>query len=99
MTTRDYSKEVSYTYIQNTLDATYDFGLEVQSEDAGLNDNYIIFANKRVSIGKRKARNYVLFISEYATPHSNKFRMILTDKESTVAKYFDLEELGLTCYA
>lgn len=85
---RDFEQLVSTGTVSKLINVASENGIEIESFEGVLLDSYIIYANSKLKVGSWKPREYILAIATYKNPWESVYKLVLTDKRETVARYF-----------
>lgn len=85
--TIDFEQLVSTGTVSKLINVASENGIEIESFEGVLLDSYIIYANSKLKVGSWFPREYILAIA-YKNPWESVYKLVLTDKRETVARYF-----------
>lgn len=84
---RDYKTTGDLASVNKLLDFAHSLNCPIECFEGSLLDNYIIYADRRIRIGKAKARKYIILREKYVNSWSSITEVILTDNEKRVEEY------------
>jgi len=93
---KDYKADINLKSVEQILKFANDNNHEVDMFDGCCLDNYIIYSNSKIKIGKLKPRKYIILLEKYLNEWSSVTEMILTDNDLYVESLINQFEL-VTC--
>lgn len=91
---RDYNTQINYKSLNNIVDYAVEKGYAMEVIEGVLNDTYVIYnVDKQLSIKGVKARDYIILYPKFQTSWSNSFHILMTDDESKMQEFLEVEEV------
>lgn len=91
---RDYNSQITYKSLNNFVDYANKQGYAIDIVEGVLNDTYIIYnEGKQLSIKGVKARDFIILYPKFQTSWSNTFHILMTDDESKMKEFLEVEEV------
>lgn len=84
---KDYKAQITYESLNNILDYATEREYDIEVEEGVLNDTYVIFVNKGMTVGKAKPRKYIVLYPKFANEWSNTFHILMTDDETKAQSF------------
>lgn len=84
---RSYKAQTTYRQQLDILEYAAKNGFDIEQVEGTLNDIFIIHASKKISINKRKAREYIVLYPKSQNEWSNSFWILETDNKQEVKNF------------